>query len=412
MQPTTLCNLDCSYCYLPDKSVQRRMPPEVAAAVAESVNPLAADLGDFPVVWHGSEPLATGRQWFASLLDPFVGVTHHIQTNATLIDDAWCRLFVERGIRVSISVDGPESLSTQRRTRGDTPAYPRIVKGVAALRRHGIPFAALCVVSDPRPGLAHELYEYFRELGCTALGLNIEEREGVNDRLGQPRGESVRRFWAELVEAWRKDPSIRLRDLDWALGFAGAVLDGTADAVLPRQLDPCPAVATDGRVVLFSPELIGFTDARYGRDGDFASGNVLRTPLREIIAGAHASTNWIQQYLFAVEDCRRRCGYFGFCGGSNASNRYFEHGWFGSTETSHCRNSKIRLLDGLLDHAAGVPVDPATSPVAGVAGAVEGDPVQRIFDVAEGLRELLQIADGCRVGTPCDGYYNWNNQPQ
>jgi len=30
---------------------------------------------------------------------------------------------------------------------------------------------------------------------------------------------------------------------------------------------------------------------------------------------------------------------------------FFEHGRFDGTETHHCRNSKIYLLEGVLDHA-------------------------------------------------------------
>ncbi|MEV7238140.1 hypothetical protein AB0N06_30590 [Streptomyces sp. NPDC051020] len=37
MQPTTLCNLNCSYCYLPDRKVSRRMSVGVAQAVATGV---------------------------------------------------------------------------------------------------------------------------------------------------------------------------------------------------------------------------------------------------------------------------------------------------------------------------------------------------------------------------------------
>src|SRR6188768_311425 len=70
MQPTTLCNLDCSYCYLPFRQVDRRMSVEVAQAVAASVNPWSRT-GRFSVVWHGGEPLAAGREHFAALLEPF-----------------------------------------------------------------------------------------------------------------------------------------------------------------------------------------------------------------------------------------------------------------------------------------------------------------------------------------------------
>src|SRR4051794_6364523 len=166
MQPTTLCNLDCSYCYLPFRAADNRMPVRVAAAVAESVSSFARTRR-FSVVWHGGEPLAAGRDHLAALLAPFdPAVEHHVQTNATLIDDAWCRFFIEHGIRVSVSVDGPRDRNGDRINRGGRPAYDRIMAGVGALRRHGIPFSALCVVSRPGPGLAAELYDYFLELGC------------------------------------------------------------------------------------------------------------------------------------------------------------------------------------------------------------------------------------------------------
>lgn len=349
MQPTSLCNLDCRYCYLPLRAQDRRMPPPVAAAAATVVNRWAAQRPRFSVVWHGGEPTAAGRERLAELMAPFVGVEHHIQTNATLLDDAWCEFIVEREIRVGVSVDGPRELTAQRVTRGARPAYDHIMNGITALRRHGIPFAALCVVSDPSPELAGPLYRYFLDLGCYALGINVEEREGVNLRSTAFAADRVRGFWAELTAAWRVEPRIELREIEWALRYAGAALAGTDDGLLPRQLDPIPVIGYDGGVVLLSPELAGFDDARYG---DFTSGNVLRRPLDEIIAEAAGTPDgWIAEYLSGVEACRAGCHYFGFCGGAHAANRYFEHGRFDSTETDHCRNSKIRLLEGVLDYA-------------------------------------------------------------
>jgi uncharacterized protein len=349
MQPTTLCNLDCVYCYLPHRAANRRMPVAVAEAVAEAVNDWAGERR-FSVVWHGGEPLASGQEHLSALLAPFAaGVEQHVQTNATLIDDAWCEFFLAYQMRVSVSVDGPEELNRERITRTGRASYDRVMRGVAALRRHGIGFSALCVVSQPSPGLATRLYDYFLELGCDVLGINIEEQEGVNTRGNAYPEEAVVGFWAELVAAWRRAPSIHVREVEWSLRYAGAVLDGTADEVLPRQLDPIPTVAHDGSVVLLSPELAGFTDRKYG---DFSSGNVLHTPLPEIIAQA-AGTGWIGEFLDGVEACRGSCAYFGFCGGAHAANRYFEHGRFDGTETNHCRNSKMRLLEGVLQHARG-----------------------------------------------------------
>ncbi len=347
MQPTTLCNLDCSYCYLPFRGDRRPMSLPVADRVAQDVNRWAR-AGRFSVVWHGGEPLATGREHLGRLMDPFdPAVEHHVQTNATLIDEAWCAFFQERHVRVSVSVDGPEPRNGQRVSRGHRPAYDRIERGIATLRQHGIPFSALCVVGRPEPGLATELYEYFLDVGCDVLGINIEETEGVNTRANRFPADLVRGFWSELVSAWRRNPRMHLREVEWSLRYAAAVLDGTEDALLPRQLDPIPTVAYDGSVVVLSPELAGFHDPRYG---DFTSGNVLARPFREILTEA-GGTPWVAEFERGVEACRATCPYFRFCGGAHAANRYFEYGRFDVTETDHCRNSKMRLLEGVLDHA-------------------------------------------------------------
>jgi uncharacterized protein len=350
MQPSTLCNLDCVYCYLPHRAADRRMSTMVAEAVADTVNVWAGKVERFSVVWHGGEPLAAGREHLASLMAPFdSAVEHHVQTNATLIDDAWCEFFRTHQVEVGLSVDGPAGLTAQRIDRAGRPAYDRIMRGVEALRRHDIRFAVICVVSDPRPGLARTLYDYFCELGCYWLGVNIEEREGVNARDNTRDPRDVRAFWAELTAAWQADPCLELREVEWSLHYLAAALRGEEDTVLPRHRDPVPTVAHDGRVVLCSPELAGFDDAP--GYGDFAQGNVLDHALDEIVASAGAATGWLAEYFAGVEKCRSACPYFGFCGGAHASNRYFELGRFDVTETEHCRNTKIRLLEGVLDHA-------------------------------------------------------------
>lgn len=349
MQPTTLCNLDCAYCYLPFRAADRKMPVAVASAVADTVNRWAARNERFSVVWHAGEPLAAGRAHLGALMAPFRGVEHHIQTNATLIDDAWCDFFIEHDVRIGVSIDGDAVRTASRVDRAGRPAYDKIRKGIDTLQRRGIPFAALCVVSAPTAGLGAELYAFFRDLGCHALGINVEEQEGVNARSNAFDAVDVRAFWAELTAAWRADPAIELREIEWALWFAANAIDGTADDLLPRRIDPIPTIAHDGSVVLLSPELAGFRDGHYG---DFASGNVTDSSLDRLLDRVtERPDGWIAEYLTGVEECRRSCAYFGFCGGAHAANRYFERGSFAGTETNHCRNSKIRLIEGVLDYA-------------------------------------------------------------
>ncbi|MBT2480793.1 cyclophane-forming radical SAM peptide maturase AmcB [Streptomyces sp. ISL-94] len=351
MQPTTQClPMDCTYCYLPFRKMKHLMPAAVAEAVAAAVNPWAANDPAFEVVWHGGEPLATSREHLASLMAPFKGVQHSVQTNAALVDDAWCEFLLEHDVHVGVSIDGPEDMNTHRITLAGHPGFRVTMRAIERLRRHGIPYSAIAVVSDPDPADAARFYEFFAELGVTTLGVNVEEEEGVNT--GSKDADPVRaaEFWAALADAWRINPVMRLREVQRVLNFAGAVLQGHETAPLPASSpwDPLPTVAYDGGVVMLSPELAGFTDDRFG---DFTTGNVLKDGLDVLVAEAEKRTPWITEFWDGVDTCRATCPTFAFCGGAHPANRYFEHGGrMDGTRTSYCTTSKIALLEGVTRH--------------------------------------------------------------
>lgn len=125
MQPTTLCNLDCAYCYLPQRRESLRMPPVVADKVAAAVSEWARRV---EICWHGGEPLAAGREYLGRLMDCFADteVRHSVQTNATLVDRAWCEFLSERCVRVGVSIDGFPSDNSARVDLAGRPAFDRI----------------------------------------------------------------------------------------------------------------------------------------------------------------------------------------------------------------------------------------------------------------------------------------------
>jgi uncharacterized protein len=351
MQPTTRClPMDCTYCYLPFRKVEHLMPVEVAEAVAGPVNVWAATNPKFEVVWHGGEPLAAGRERLTALMAPFKGVQHSVQTNAALVDNAWCEFLLEHKVHVGVSIDGPEDMNTHRVTSAGHPGFRTIMRGIDRLRSHSIPYSAIAVVSDPDPAHAARLYGFFAELGVTTLGVNIEEKEGVNTRAKSADLIRAIEFWAALADAWRANPVVRLREVQRVLTFARAVLQGRDTAPMPASSpwDPLPTIAYDGGVVMLSPELAGFTDPRLG---DFTTGNVLKDGLDVLAAEAERRTPWIAEFWDGVDACRAACPAFAFCGGAHPANRYFEHGGrMDGTRTSYCTTSKIALLEGVVRH--------------------------------------------------------------
>lgn len=343
MQPTTLCNMDCTYCYLPARKQLRTMPIEVAQAVSRAVEAWEPPV---EIVWHGGEPLTLGRDALGALMDCFPGnVIHSLQTNATLVDSRWCQFLTERQVRVGVSLDGTAADNAARLDWAGRPTYDRAVRGIRRLGAAGLDVSVIAVVSDPTLERARRLYRTVAELGCTWLGVNIEEREGVNRRRTAPPFTQVQAFWSALAEAWHHDRSVQLRDVDRVLTHTGAVLDH-ADAA-PDVVDPLPTIAHDGAVTLISPELAGFHSSRLG---PFACGNVIRQPLSELIDQGMRRA-WVAEYRDGIEQCRTSCVYFGFCGGAHPANRYFEHGRLDGTETDYCRNAKMALMEGVLDYA-------------------------------------------------------------
>ncbi|MGH4013900.1 MAG: cyclophane-forming radical SAM peptide maturase AmcB [Pseudonocardiaceae bacterium] len=346
MQPSTLCNLDCSYCYLPARRHNLRMMPTVASAVARSVEPWAQG-ATIDICWHGGEPLTAGRDHLSLLMDAFDGirVTHSMQTNASLIDERWIEFLMERRVRVGVSIDGPVDDNDHRIDRAGRPSFDRVLHGLRLLIEAGQGVAIIAVVSDPSPLRARRLYKFVRELGAAWLGVNIEEREGINRRRTAPAAADVIGFWSELAAVWQEDPIVRVREIERVIGYAGHVLSGGFNGTA-SLIDPLPTVAWNGDVTLISPELAGFHSRRLG---NFSCGNVLEAPLESLIADG-LRKRWVAEFQVGIEKCRASCGYFEFCGGGQPGNRYFEQGRLDGTETDYCRNSKIALIEGVLEN--------------------------------------------------------------
>lgn len=350
MQPTTLCNLNCSYCYLPDRQVAQRMSMEVAEAVATGVHEWARE-HPVTVIWHGGEPLTVGTSYFRSLVEVFdpggdLPVFHAVQTNATRVDAAWCELFAEVPVRVSVSLDGPGEANAARQDWAGQPSTDRAMKGIHLLRRAGIPFSLVAVVADPSPAEAGRIYRFACESGCDVLGVNLEETKGVYAGGQEPRNGAAD-FWRELASVQQAHPRIRVRELDHAYTYIRDELSGGAAARAARPVKPLPLVTWDGHYLPFGGELAGFRSPHHG---PFTAGNVLNTPLTALAAGA-TNVPWVAEALEGIANCRRQCEYFTYCRGGQVANKYFETGRLDVTETAYCRTSKIDLLEGILHHA-------------------------------------------------------------
>lgn len=351
VQPATLCNLDCAYCYLPGRHRQTLMSTKVArrlaASIAEQNSPSPVE-----VVWHGGEPCTTPLAHMTSLLSAFEQlhrdgrVIHAIQTNATLLTPGWIELIHDHRIRVGVSIDGPERLNGTRADRRGRPSFTRAMTGIRMLREAGIEFSAICVVTVDSIGCPDELMSFFSELGSRLVGFNIEEQEGLNAHREQVADEQAQQFWRRLWQLSPRYPHLRIRDLDRFRGYLGLIRGGRHPAA--ASYDPIPTVAATGQTVLLSPELLGVASSSYQ---DFVVGNVLTTSLPAMLAAPAAG--YVAEFREGLRRCAAECEFWDFCRGAQAGNRYFEHGRFDATETNHCRTAYQAVVRAALDLTRG-----------------------------------------------------------
>lgn len=333
VQPTTRCNIDCAYCYLPGRDRRNRMPVEVAEAVAHGIAVQGAP--HVVVGWHAGEPLATGRAYFERLLPPFEAlrksgvITHSVQTNATLINDRWCDLFAEYGIAVGVSIDGPGLMNSARRDWQRRDTFDRAMRGITLLKARKIPVTVLTVVTAATVDRPRELLGFLGELAA-AVGFLFEERDNANRDRDRPTVtfEQAVAFWREVIAYLRANPGLRVREIADIARF----LKYQEPAL---RLDPIPTVAFNGDVVVAGPELAG---APAPEHGNFVVGNVLTTPLPAIMEQVR-HVDYVRRFATGLANCKSRCSFWDYCGGGcTASKRWFEHGELEATETTFCRN--------------------------------------------------------------------------
>jgi uncharacterized protein len=327
------------------------MSPEITTRLAETLTKRNNPAVPIQILWHCGEPLAVGYDYFCKLIAPFAElekkgqIVHAIQTNATLIDRRWCEFFKEHNFQVCLSLDGPVWANHNRVDWSGKASYSRIIRGINHLKEAGIPFSAIAVVNHTSLDRAAEIYNFFVELGCRNLCINIEEQVGVNLNPEIGNGAAVRQFWRDLFKCWREEQQISIREFtvfyEWWNTFGANEL-----ATLSEQsaIYLYPTVGWQGDVVLLSPEFLGMESERYH---NFVVGNLYQETLPQILHRAK-TTEYVQDFIRGKQECRTTCPYYTICRGGYASNKYFELGTTAGTETEACRNSRKYLQEAVL----------------------------------------------------------------
>ena len=357
IQPTPFCNIDCRYCYLPDRNSKAVVAPETLTNLFSQVFASGWVEGALSVVWHAGEPMVlpiafyrTAFRTIDRLKPAGLPILHSFQTNGTLINEAWCEFFAEENVNVGVSIDGPKHLHDRNRlTRSGRGTFDKTISGVRLLRRHGVPFHVISVLSADSMARVQEMFDFYVVEGIEQVCFNVEESEGDHVSESFASRDIEEAYYRFLSEFWRLSAASPgkitfIREIEHSL----RQVIRPEDVPFGNQLvEPFAVTSMDwaGNIATFSPELLGLKNAQYG---DFMLGNINRDSLLDMPRQA-SFARMLADIEAGVAMCRERCGYFSVCGGGEPVNKLAENGTFASAETTYCRLTKMRGTDLVLD---------------------------------------------------------------
>ena len=353
LQSTGFCNIDCSYCYLPDRGDRStRMSPAVLAKTAELIFSSAVLTEALDIVWHAGEPLTLGVDYYREAVGILekarprkVALRYGVQTNAMLLSDDWIDLFEEYHFSVGVSLDGPADLhDAHRRDRAGRGTHARVLDGVCKLQRRNYPFHFIGVVTAAALARGPELFDFYAGLAPTAFGLNVEEVEAQNRRStlfdGIDRGR-YENFLTDLVSracaAGAGQTVIREFQHTMSTLLAGDPEDN--DLVVPLRI---LNVGWNGDLSTFSPELMALDSTERRK---FIFGNVQTCGALEDLLEDARFISAFAGIRRGIERCERECEYFAYCGGGAPVNKLSEKGTLEAAETLYCQLTKKSWID-------------------------------------------------------------------
>ena len=199
-----ICNLDCTYCYFlskermyPDSDF--RMPLDMLEEYTRQYIE-AQHVPEVTFAWQGGEPTLMGLDYFRQAVTfqqkyrkPGTRILNALQTNGTLLDDAWCEFFHAHDFLIGLSMDGPPELHDKYRVdKGGAPTHAKVLHAARLLQRHNAEFNILTTVHAGNARHPLEVYRYLRdEVGARFMQfIPIVERD---NETGYQEGSAVTR---------------------------------------------------------------------------------------------------------------------------------------------------------------------------------------------------------------------------
>jgi uncharacterized protein len=172
-----VCNLNCTYCYYLEKNKiykdtrNFKMSDEVLEAYIKQYIKYS-EAPTLTFTWQGGEPTLLGIDFFKKVLalqnkwGYNRKIENSFQTNGTMLNDEWCRLFRDHNFLIGISVDGPREIHDHYRLqKNGSGSFDKVMEGIELLKKHNVEFNTLTVVPRVNSDCPLEIYGFLKDIG-------------------------------------------------------------------------------------------------------------------------------------------------------------------------------------------------------------------------------------------------------
>jgi uncharacterized protein len=360
------CNLNCTYCYMYNQGDEtflkqpKFMSYDTIDALAQRISEhcIQHNLSFFEITFHGGEPLLAPPELYRYLVSKCnekvpkgVKLGFSMQTNGTLLDDEWCRLFKELKIKVGFSMDGTKEAHDMFRVdhkgRG---SYDDVIRGIKTYQKNnpksGGVLSVLNLSEDPI-----EIYENLKSLNIPSYGILLPDVNYLTARKNNFDLENdpirVANWFIKLFDHWYEDkdpnkPNVRnfINLIDLIIGRTD---QGTEATGIGKN--DVLVIETDGGIEATDPLKTcghGFT-----KDGlnvkTHSIDDALNSSLIKLYQNSH----------YALTKKCRVCPILNVCGGGYLPHRYHPDNGFNNPTVyceglikliTHIQNKVIDLL--------------------------------------------------------------------
>lgn len=158
------CQASCNYCFGPNKGPIMNL--DVLKHVLNNIKKICEEKNIlYPtIIFHGGEPLLAGHKLFQKVLEGInkifskKNVDLSLQSNLWLLDDKFCRLFLDHKIKLGTSLDGPEKITNIQRGKN---YYKRCINGIYLARSYGLPIGCITTITPQNIDKIEEIIDFF-----------------------------------------------------------------------------------------------------------------------------------------------------------------------------------------------------------------------------------------------------------